>query len=81
MSYAMKVYIYHNMNIRHDMKCYTCCLAKTKTQTQNFKILPIIDDQQPSSGSISVFLVTEYTINRVLSVYHIKILCTSCHDI
>ena len=33
-----------------------------------------IDDQQPSSGSISVFLITKYTIDSVLSVYHIMIL-------
>ena len=33
-----------------------------------------IDDQQPSSGSISVFLITKYTIDSVLSLYHITIL-------
>ena len=33
-----------------------------------------IDDQQSSSGSISVFLITKYTIDSVLSLYHITIL-------
>ena len=33
-----------------------------------------MDDQQPSSGSISVFLITKYTINSVLSLYHGMIL-------
>ena len=33
-----------------------------------------IDDQQPSTASISVFLITKYTIDSVLSVYHITIL-------
>ena len=34
----------------------------------------LIDDQQPISGSISVFLITKYTIDSVLSLYHIMIL-------
>ena len=33
-----------------------------------------IDNQQPSTGSISVSLITKYTIDSVLSVYHIMIL-------
>ena len=32
-----------------------------------------IDDQHPSSGSISVFLITKYNIDSVLSLYHITI--------
>ena len=56
-----------------------CCLAKDKIQAQNLKKIPkrsvFIDDQQPSSGSISVFIIIrKYTINSVLSVYHITIL-------
>ena len=33
-----------------------------------------LDDQQPSSVSISVFLITKRTIDSVLSLYHITIL-------
>ena len=32
-----------------------------------------IDDQHPSSGNISVFLITKYNIDSVLSLYHITI--------
>ena len=30
--------LYHYMNIFHDMKCYSCYLAKDKMLTCNFKI-------------------------------------------
>ena len=63
------------MNICHDMKCY---LAKDRIQTQNVDIAikftqqsVFIDDQHPSSGSISVFLITKYNIDIILSLYHI----------
>ena len=65
--------LYHDMNICHDMKCYYITLPRIKIQTNFYNF---IDDQQPSSGSISVFLITINTLSIVfyLYVYHITIL-------
>ena len=68
------------MNVCYDMKCYLCYLAKDRIKTQSinfyikfYQMKCVIDDQHPRSGSISVFLITKYNINSVLSLYHITI--------
>ena len=56
------------------MKFYHVTLPKIKYKHKLLKFLPnkvFVEDQQPSSGSISVILITKYTIDRVLSLYRI----------
>ena len=65
------------------MKFYLCYFTKDRTQTQNVDItinftssIVFLDDQNPSSGSISVFVFTKYNIDSVFSLYHITIYIT-----
>ena len=70
----------------HDMKFCLCYLAKDRTQIQNvnitikyYLIIVFIDDQHPSLGSISVFIITKYNIDSAFSLSYCDIF--SCHNI
>ena len=43
------------------------------TYDVKFYLFVFIDDQHPSSGSISVFIITKYNIDTVFPLYHIAI--------
>ena len=68
---------------------FICYLAKDRTQTQNVDdrtqtqnvditvnftwSIVFIGDQHPSSGNISVFIITKYNLDSVFYLYHITI--------